>query len=662
MKKRIHMRRIRTSTIAMRGYFTISLTLLILGSCFVNQDTVASEISRNYEVTFYNTETWPLSFQDYLRFELVYGDHKLDRLETKYIVNSIFPSNGKIESDKFTYIIQSMAALLTVLPSEPNVVEACISIIKSRTDYTSEQVKEFLDKELSKNRAEIDSVKPLCQEIISKGGNIEVKHADSEGCLFYQLLRTQGITTAIYSKLVTSNQLDILFALESLKPLKEPDEYVFSLADIILKDFTQLEKERRLTGLDDVRASWILTEEKRKLAELSEYMSFSGGNKLIEMLFNTIPHFVDNKGNTNYKESTPSPNFTISTLAFVRGNINMRSKFLEAKSNDKLIDFFVTSMNVGKEKTDKSWLLFIYQPEIIPPLSKVYSSSNIPAGYSKNELKRVLSGVISYGEILPEQVPSLSAVKSMISPSAPSKAAENSSKMIRQAIGKQLSKDPDALTDEDYKKVEKLTLSEYGISDITLLAKLTNLKELSIMPSQVSDINALAALINLNKLTISGKELRNIEPILNLQNLQELILAGVQINDIYSLSKLTNLQTLSLNATQINDISDIANFTNLRSLGISATHGLDLELFSNLSNLRILGITSNQVINCEPLVKLTGLQILTLRCPQIKSIITLAKLTNLCELSIGSMSIKNEDVAQLKKELPNLIVKISYAR
>ncbi len=617
MKTNRIVQKIKPGNTAIALYLIISLLIIMLS--FVNQKVIASEISSDNIVTFYNTNTWPLSFRDYLRLELLYGDRKIEQLEAKYLVNSIFPSNSKIESGKFAYNIQSIAALLTVLPADSNAIETCISAIKSKTNYTSRQIKEFLNKELEKNRAITDSVKLLCEEIVSKSGNIEVKEADTEGCLFFQLLRTQGITTAIYTKLITNNKLDILFALESLKPINEPDEYVFSLTDIILKDFVRLEEERKLAGLNIVISSYVLTEEKRKLAELSEYMSFSGGNKLIDMLFNTIPHYVDNEGNVTYREGTPGPNFGTATLAYARGLIQFRKEYFEAVKNGKLLDVFATqSRPPGKQKEDKSWLLFIYDSELIQPLAKIYSSGNLPAGYNKAELKTILSGMLRYGDILPEQIPSLSDVKVLVSLSVSSKADEINNKMIRQPIGKQLNKEPNDLTDADFQKITKLTLSDRSISDISMLAKMTNL--------------------------------------------QELTLAGVQINDIYSLAKLPNLQTLYLNIAWINDISAIANFTQLQSLGISSTRRFDLRLFSNLSNLKSLVIVSDRIIDVRSLANLTNLQSLDLRCSQINHITSLAKLANLRELIVNSTSVINDQLNDLKKALPNLTVNISYAR
>ncbi len=84
-----------------------------------------------------------------------------------------------------------------------------------------------------------------------------------------------------------------------------------------------------------------------------------------------------------------------------------REEYEKAKNDGKLLDFFAAKTLPGKQKEDKSWLLYRYHPELIQPLAQIYSGSNLPAGYNKAELKTVLSGVVRYGEIFKEYTPYL---------------------------------------------------------------------------------------------------------------------------------------------------------------------------------------------------------------------------------------------------------------
>ena len=53
-----------------------------------------------------------------------------------------------------------------------------------------------------------------------------------------------------------------------------------------------------------------------------------------------------------------------------------------------------------------------------------------------------------------------------------------SEKILRQLVSSQLKKAPDLLTDEDFAKITKIYISLMELSDIKLLEKFTNLKEL----------------------------------------------------------------------------------------------------------------------------------------------------------------------------------------
>lgn len=556
--------------------FSLVAGISVFSNVVFAGDTPGFKVS---EWDFVNVSFWPQSFQDFLRFELIYGDRKIDEFEARYLVDSIFQSEGKIEEEKIQHNIQSIADILTLLPSESPVTNTFISQVISRTGYSGEQVKKIIDEELEKNLSEINSVKSVCEEIISKGGDVSPDKENDTDLILYQLLKTKGITPGIYSGLVFNNHLDINEALEILKLINEPDDYVFAFTENILKNTE-------------------VTSEKFKLAELSEYMSDSAANKLLDMLFDTIPHSIDEQGRTIYSVRNIGMESTLQVnLAFMRGHVRLHSEYLNAQKNGNLSGFFASrSLPAGELYGDKAWLLYRYHSPLMPQLIEIYRSVIIPPDYNKAELKSVFSSFLSFSDILPVQVPSLAEVRNLVNTNIASNVNNSSSSIILAAIGRQLNRNPDTLTDEDYKRVESLTLLERNISDIASLSNLTNLRELT--------------------------------------------LGTMKIHDIYILTNLTNLQSLNLNGTQVNDISALANLTSLQSLGISRARASDIKLLSGLSNLKSLRIGSQQPIDTRPL----------------------EKLTNLKELSISGRLIRNDQINELKKALPNLEIKIQYAR
>jgi hypothetical protein len=161
-----------------------------------------------------------------------------------------------------------------------------------------------------------------------------------------------------------------------------------------------------------------------------------------------------------------------------------------------------------------------------------------------------------------------------------SNPTNSSERIIRETIGKQLNKDPDRLTDEDSKKVQRLDLTRTDINDISLIVKFTNLKTLILINNpQVSDITVMANLTNLQTLELGGAKISNISPLVNLVKLQKLNLGVVKISDVNLLANLTNLQTLNLvgDSSKIIDIKPISNLINLQTLNISDMSVRDIE-------------------------------------------------------------------------------------
>ncbi|EAG1723523.1 hypothetical protein BBW79_14345, partial [Listeria monocytogenes] len=106
------------------------------------------------------------------------------------------------------------------------------------------------------------------------------------------------------------------------------------------------------------------------------------------------------------------------------------------------------------------------------------------------------------------------------------------------------------------------------ISDISLLANLTNLSTLYLNNNQISDISPLANLTNLSTLYLNNNQISDISPLANLTSLSTLSLVINQISDISPLANLTSLRSLNLNINQISDISPLANLTSLTSMGL----------------------------------------------------------------------------------------------
>jgi Leucine-rich repeat (LRR) protein len=231
---------------------------------------------------------------------------------------------------------------------------------------------------------------------------------------------------------------------------------------------------------------------------------------------------------------------------------------------------------------------------------------------------------------------------------------------------------------KDLKKLEVLAITQTGISDITPLKNLTNLKNIALSGKEINDISILSnfkilegiylgysenitdlrPLEQLSKLqTLNldhAKRVADIELLAKLNNLQELYLSFTQVSDISPLAKLLNLQQLALNNTKINDINALQDLTNLQYLDLSDLPIKDISSLSKMTKLKRIRLSRTQVNNIEPLLKLVNLEKIDLDRTKIIDIDLLRNLPKLDYLLISSEQISEEQVKELKKDLPKL--------
>jgi len=206
--------------------------------------------------------------------------------------------------------------------------------------------------------------------------------------------------------------------------------------------------------------------------------------------------------------------------------------------------------------------------------------------------------------------------------------------IVRDAVARERNKSPDELTDDDYRKTTELNLSGSGITDISALKRFPDLQKLSLADTKVNDIGALAGLTNL----------------------QELVLSDTQIGDIRVLSGLTDLRILYLSRTQIGNVNVLSGLTSLQFLNLSGTRVSDIGALSGLTNLQELYLRDTQVSDVGCLASLTKLQRLGLSRTKVNDIGGLSRLTRLQWLDLTYTSVSDEQLNELKKALPDLVI------
>ena len=177
--------------------------------------------------------------------------------------------------------------------------------------------------------------------------------------------------------------------------------------------------------------------------------------------------------------------------------------------------------------------------------------------------------------------------------------------------------------------LEILKLWDNLISDISSLAGLTNLTLLNLDNNSISDISPLAGLTNLTSLNLDNNSISDLSPLANLTNLTRLNLDNNSISDLSPLAGLNNLEWLSLNFNPLSAISPLAELTNLTSLNLDNNSISDISSLAGLTNLTRLNLDNNSISDLSPLANLTNLERLFLVYNSISDISPLAGLNNL---------------------------------
>lgn len=152
----------------------------------------------------------------------------------------------------------------------------------------------------------------------------------------------------------------------------------------------------------------------------------------------------------------------------------------------------------------------------------------------------------------------------------------------------------------DFQQLEELYLGSRGLTDVTALGKMVNLKHLDILGNNVTDLSPLATLVNLEYLDVfSNGELVDISVIQNFSNLKIFRGSYTKIDDLSAFASLSKLEEIVLydvgGVVGIVDVSPLKNLTNLDTLIVAAIPGIaNIETVSHLP-ITFMNVGYNQI-------------------------------------------------------------------
>jgi len=164
------------------------------------------------------------------------------------------------------------------------------------------------------------------------------------------------------------------------------------------------------------------------------------------------------------------------------------------------------------------------------------------------------------------------------------------------------------LTKEHLIPLDEIRVQNKAISDITGLEFATNLKVLYLSKNPITDLRPLANLTALKRLYLwdlsPNTPTLDLSPLASLINLEEISLENSKVSDISPLAELTKLSELHLSNNQIKDISPLAGLTELRILWIKGNLITD---YSPLAELNLTEFRSDVDVNDDGAINILDL-------------------------------------------------------
>ncbi len=152
-----------------------------------------------------------------------------------------------------------------------------------------------------------------------------------------------------------------------------------------------------------------------------------------------------------------------------------------------------------------------------------------------------------------------------------------------------------------------LSLAGDGVTNAAFLTGLARLQELSLYLNDVKDIVPLAGLSDLTMLSLGWNNITNPAVLAAFTGLEELWLNGNALTNVPYLAGLTSLRRLGLDYTDLTDMAPLTNLTLLTELNVGENYLTSLPDLSALTSLRVFMMAGNQITDLAPVTNLTAL-------------------------------------------------------
>lgn len=198
-----------------------------------------------------------------------------------------------------------------------------------------------------------------------------------------------------------------------------------------------------------------------------------------------------------------------------------------------------------------------------------------------------------------------------------------------------------------------LTIENGIAKELSYIGSLSNLEELTIIGTTVSQdhLAAIAKLPNLKKLTLKDCDLSGISVLADAVGITYLDLSSNAIKDIESIGKMKTLQEAHLQQNAITSVVPLTGLTSLHTLDISYNSITTLAPLSGATALTWLNAESNKLTKLGDLGKLKALTYLSLKKNKLTNVSAITSCSSLTDLNIAENSVSDISAFTKLKEL-----------
>lgn len=204
----------------------------------------------------------------------------------------------------------------------------------------------------------------------------------------------------------------------------------------------------------------------------------------------------------------------------------------------------------------------------------------------------------------------------------------------------------------ELKQLKELKINNCSLSAADLAGLKDNLsvEAVDLSQNQIASVEALREVRSIRKLDLSSNSLQNLEPLANLSWISELDLSYNAVTSIEPLASLKRLNILDCSYLLISDLAPLAGNTSLSELNIECCSITDLAPLEGCTGLTKLSCSSNQLIYIDALSGCPALREFTADRNKIGSIDALSGLRKLELLDVSSNLIEKlpEDMSAMQ--------------